>query len=251
MSKRFADKVIIVTGAASGLARAAALGFAREGASLALVDVNKAQLEETEKTAGELGAQVLAMVADISSRDTCLGIIDKTVEHFGKLDVLCNIAGIVQIGHSTDVSESEWQRMVSINLGAPFWLSQAAIPHLIKTHGNIVNCASQSSIKGAAYVVPYSMTKGGVVMMTKSMALEFINEPIRINAVSPGTMATNMAADTALPENIDFTLFARYAGIREAAEPEDVASMFLYVASDEAKSVHGAILCVDGGTTAD
>jgi len=251
MSHRFKDKIIIVTGAASGLAQATALGFAREGASLALVDINESALDDTAKAAEDIGAQVLSMAADISSRDVCLDIIDKTVGHFGKLDVLCNIAGIVQIGHSTDVSESEWQRMVSVNLGAPFWLSQAAIPHLIKTNGNIVNCASQSSIKGAAYVVPYSMTKGGVVMMTKSMAMEFINEPIRINAVSPGTMATNMAAGTTLPENIDLNLFARYAGIREAAAPEDVASMFLYVASDEAKSVHGAILCVDGGTTAD
>jgi NAD(P)-dependent dehydrogenase (short-subunit alcohol dehydrogenase family) len=251
MSQRFTGKVIIVTGAASGLARATALGFAREGASLALVDINKAELDNTAQAVEALGAQVLTVATDISSRDACMDIVARTVGHFGKLDVLCNIAGIVQIGHSTDVSENDWQRMVSINLAAPFWLSQAAIPHLIKTHGNIVNCASQSSVKGAAYVVPYSMTKGGVVLMTKSMAMEFINEPIRINAVSPGTMATNMAAGTTLPENIDLSLFARYAGIRAASEPEDVASMFLYVASDDAKAVHGAILCVDGGTTAD
>jgi NAD(P)-dependent dehydrogenase (short-subunit alcohol dehydrogenase family) len=95
------------------------------------------------------------------------------------------------------------------------------------------------------------MTMGGVVQMTKSMAMEFINEPVRINAVSPGTMATNMAVGTTLPEDIDPSLFARYAGIREAAAAEDVASMFLYVASEEAKAVHGAILFVDGGTTAD
>jgi NAD(P)-dependent dehydrogenase (short-subunit alcohol dehydrogenase family) len=251
MSQRFTGKVVIVTGAASGLARATALGFAREGASLALVDINKAELDNTAREAGKTGAKVLAMATDISSRDACVDIVARTVEHFGKLDVLCNIAGIVQIGHSTDVSENDWQRMVAINLGAPFWLSQAAIPHLIASHGNIVNCASQSSIKGAAYVVPYSMTKGGVVLMTKSMAMEFINEPIRINAVSPGTMATNMASGTTLPDNIDLSLFARYAGIRAASAPEDVASMFLYVASDDAKSVHGAILCVDGGTTAD
>jgi len=142
--------------------------------------------------------------------------------------------------------------LMSINLAAPFWLSQAAIPHLLKSHGNIVNCASQSSLKGSAYIVPYSMTKGAIVMMTKSMAMEFINAPIRINAVSPGTMAnTNMTTGMSIPDGIDPALFMRYGGIRPAAEPEDVASLFLYAASDDARAVHGAILCADGGTTAD
>jgi meso-butanediol dehydrogenase/(S,S)-butanediol dehydrogenase/diacetyl reductase len=251
MPKRFTNKVVIVTGAASGLARATALAFAGEGARLTLVDINGAGLDETAAEAQAAGAEVLAIATDVSARAACVEIVAQTITRFGQLDVLCNIAGIVQIGHVADVSEADWQRMVAINLSAPFWLSQAALPHLISSRGNIVNCASQSSVKGSAYVVPYSMTKGGVVQMTKSMAMEFINEPVRINAVSPGTMATNMAVGTTLPEDIDPSLFARYAGIREAAAAEDVASMFLYVASEEAKAVHGAILFVDGGTTAD
>lgn len=251
MPQRFTDKVVIVTGAASGLARATALAFAREGARLALVDINRDGLDGTAAEAEAAGAEALVLATDVSARSACVEIVEQTVARFGQLDVLCNIAGIVQIGHVGDVTEADWQRLVAINLSAPFWLSQAALPHLIASQGNIVNCASQSSVKGSAYVVPYSMTKGGIVQMTKSMAMEFINDPIRINAVSPGTMATNMAAGTSLPENIDPSLFARYAGIREAAAPEDVASMFLYVASQEARAVHGAVLYVDGGTTAD
>ena len=252
MPSRFTDKVVIVTGAAHGLARATALGFAREGASLCLVDIKEDALENTRTDVEQCGAEVLALTGDLSSQAFCAEVVQRTVERFGKLDVLCNIAGIVLMHHVKDVTPEEWQRIVAVNLAAPLWLSQAAIPHLLETGGNIVNCGSQSGLKGSAYIVPYSMTKAGIVMMTKSMAMEFINQPIRINAVCPGTMIeTNMSVDFKVPDAIDPSLFARYSGLRPPMVPPDVASMFLYVASDEARAIHGAILSVDGGTTAD
>ncbi|MFA5552223.1 MAG: SDR family oxidoreductase [Trueperaceae bacterium] len=252
MSQRFANKIALVTGAANGLGRATALGFAREGASLCLVDIDAAALDDTHREAEGLGARVLAVPVNLDSRATCHRVIDDAVAHFGKLDVLCNIAGIVRMHHLADITENDWNSLMTINLAAPFWLSQAAMPHLIASHGNIVNCASQSSLKGSAYIVPYSMTKAAINMMTRSMAMEFINSPVRINAVSPGTMAnTNMTKGASFPEGLDPNLFMRYSGIRPASEPEDVASMFLYAASDDARAVHGAILCADGGTTAD
>lgn len=252
MSERFNGKVVMITGAGNGLAKAAALAFAAEGAALSLVDVDEAGLKTTQQKAQQLGARVQIQTVNLSSRQACQQVVAEAVNHFGQLDVLCNIAGIVRMHPVTEVTEEQWQQLVAINMAAPFWLSQAAIPELLKTQGNIVNCASQSAFKGSAYIVPYSMTKGAVVMLTKSMAMEFINQPIRINAVSPGTMNnTNMTAGMSIPEDIDATLFMRYSGIRTPAEPEDVASMFLYLASADARAVHGAIVAVDGGTTAD
>lgn len=252
MNQRFNDKVVLVTGAGSGLAKAAALGFAEQGASLCLVDIDAQGLEKTRQEIETHGANVMALTRDLGSRDACHDTVAKTVEHFGRLDVLCNIAGIVRMHPVTEVSQQDWDLLTAINMAAPFWLSQAAIPHLIESNGNIVNCASQSSQKGCAYIVPYSMTKGAIVLMTKSMAMEYINAPIRINAVSPGTMAnTNMSTGMSIPEGIDPSLFMRYGGIRPASEPDEVASVILFLASDDARAVHGAIYCADGGTTAD
>ena len=247
---RFSDKVVVITGAGSGLGRAVAQGFTREGGSVLLVDINEAGLLETQKMIGEESGRIQLLTIDLSTKAACQTVIETAVSQWGKLDVLCNIAGVVRMGDIASVTEDDWNLLVSANMAAPFWLSQAAIPHLVKAQGNIINCASQSAHKGAAYVVPYSMTKAAIVMMTKSMAMETINETIRINAVSPGSMNTGMS-NIDLPEGMDFSLLMRYSGIRPPADPADLVGMFLYVASDDAKAVHGSILCVDGGTTAD
>lgn len=253
MDLRFKDKSVLITGAGNGLGRATALAFAREGARLTLLDIDAAALANSAAGIGALGGEEpLQLCLDLSRREACRLAVEECLAHFGRLDVLCNIAGIVRMGPLEDVSEDDWLQLVNINLAAPLWLSQAALPHLAESGGNIVNCGSQSALKGSAFVVPYSMTKAGIAMMTKSMAMEYMHKNVRINAVCPGTMKdTRMTEGMTLPENIDPALFSRFAGLRPPAAPDDVAAMFLYLASDAARAVHGAIVSVDGGTTAD
>ena len=139
---------------------------------------------------------------------------------------------------------------MAINFHAPFYLSQAAIPHLLKTHGNIVNTASQTASVGSAYLVAYSASKAAVVQMTRSMAMEYTHQPIRINVVAPGSMRTPIGKGVSLPEGADSDLLARYAGLREPSDPNDVASLIAFVASDHGRAIHGACLNADTGASA-
>ncbi|EEA02641.1 short-chain dehydrogenase/reductase SDR [Burkholderia sp. H160] len=251
MNISFNDKIVVVTGAASGLGRATAIEFARQGASLSLQDVNEKGLLETKASVEALGAACFSKVVDVSRKANCQAAIDTTVEHFGRLDVLCNVAGIVGFYHVTDITEAEWERTLGINLNGPFYLSQAAIPHLLQTAGNIVNVASVSGLRGAAHLVPYASSKAALVNMTRSMALEFMHKPIRINAIAPGAMDTTMGQGTAIPDGIDMSLVQRFFNMRAPSNPEEVARFIVYVASDQTPSIHGACLSVDTGVAAD
>lgn len=242
-------RVALVTGAARGLGRAIAEALAAEGVSLMLVDVLAERLEQTRAALEANGARCAIRVADISERQQCLAVVEAAIETFGRLDILCNAAGIVRFNHAVDVPEEEWQKVMAINVSGPFWLCQAAIPHLLETHGNIVNVTSQSALMGAAYIVPYSASKGALLQMTRSLAMEYIDAPIRINAVSPGAMATEITLDSPMPEGLDRAKIKRFSGERPPSKPEEVAALVAFVASEKASAVHGAVLCADGGVT--
>lgn len=246
----FEGKVALVTGAASGLARETALQFAQQGADLSLVDVNAAGLAEVRGQIEAMGRRCLTQVLDVSAKRNCDDAVMNTVERFGRLDVLCNIAAVVQIGHALDVTEAQWNRMLGINLAGPFFLCQAAIPHLLKTQGNIVNVASSGGLKAQAYTVPYSTSKAGLIHMTRSLAMEFMHKPIRINVVAPGAMDTEMGRNTTLADGVDMSLVQRFFNMRPPSKPADVARFILYVASDQSMSLHGACLSVDTGVSA-
>lgn len=249
--ENFADKIVAITGAASGLGKATAVTFAQRGAILALVDKNEAGLRELVAELGRYNVpEPYFMSADLSQRGACLTFIDAAVKQFGGLNVLCNVAGILGANRLADVSEAHWNLIMGVNLAAPFWLSQAAMPHLIERNGNIVNVASSGAAIGEAYLIPYTATKAAVVHMTRSMAMEFMKENVRINSVSPGGMHTNIMSEEAFPEDADMQLVGRFVGMRPAAEPAEVADMIVYVASDRAKNIHGANLATDGGITA-
>jgi meso-butanediol dehydrogenase / (S,S)-butanediol dehydrogenase / diacetyl reductase len=243
----FHGKTVLVTGAASGLARVTALLFAEHGADLSLLDVNEAGLTAVRQEIEAMGRRCLTQTLDVSSKANCDKAVAATVAQFGRLDVLCNIAAIVRIEHATGVTEDQWNRMMGINLSGPFFLSQAAIPHLLENYGNIVNVASTGGIKAQAFTVAYSTTKAGLIHMTRSLAMEYMHKPIRINAVAPGAMNTEMGRQTSIPPDLDMSLVQRFFNMRAPSEPGDVANLIVYVASDQSPSLNGACLSVDTG----
>lgn len=250
MNTDMTGKVALVTGAASGLGRAAALKLADAGASLMLVDVNEAGLAESAALIEERGVAAATKVADLSDPAACKAVVGAALERFGRLDALCNVAGLIYLANTPDMPLDQYRRTIDVNLSAPFLLSQAAIPHLLETNGAIVNVASSASYIGEAYAAAYCASKWGLVGMTKAMAMEFQKKPIRINAVAPGGMVTNIAANFIPPENCDFDLITRFSGMRGTVEVDDVADMILLLASEAGRGFHGACLSIDAGITA-
>lgn len=241
-------KAALVTGAASGLGRATAVKLAKAGADLCIVDVNAEALAETAAMLG--GVQVLTHVANLAEPAACKGAVAAAVAKFGRLDALCNIAGIIKFANSHEMAESDYLLTIAINLNAPFFLSQAAIPHLLETNGAIVNCASSAAFLGEAYAAAYCATKAGIANMTKAMAMEYSRKPIRINAVAPGGMMTNIGVNMTMPEGVEYDLIQRYSGLRGLVEVDDVADLFALLASPAGKSYHGACISIDAGITA-
>lgn len=243
-------RVALVTGAARGLGQAIAEALARQGVALMLVDVLAERLEETRRSLVERSHRCETFPTDISHRANCISAVDATLATFGRLDILINAAGLMRFNHATDVPEEEFWRIMQVNAAAPFWLAQAAIPHLINTSGNIVNVLSQSALMGTSYIVPYSMSKAALLQLTKSLAVEYVDAPIRINAVAPGAMMTEISSEAKLPDNVDFAKMKRYSGERAPADPADVAAVVAFISSPEAAGVHGAVWTADGGVTA-
>lgn len=247
---RFAGKVALLTGAGSGIGRASAVRLAAEGASVFLHDVNADGLAETAATITSAGGTVRTRVGDVTTRAECFATVEAAVAEYGRLDVLANIAGVAAGNHFTDISEEAYRRMVAINQDAPFFFCQAAIPHLLETSGNIVNMASNAGLMGLAYQVVYTMTKGAVVQLTRSLAMEYVKTDLRVNAIAPGGIVTNLMHNFSMPADIDFELMAPYMGFRGQGEPDDIADLVALVAAPGSTNIHGAIFSSDRGVTA-
>lgn len=243
-------KAALVTGAASGLGRATAIRLAEAGADMCLVDLNREGLEETARLAAEKGLQAMVHTADLSDPDACRETVTAAAARFGRLDALCNIAGIIKMANSDTMPREDWDKTIAINLSAPFFLSQAAIPHLLESEGAIVNCASSAAFIGEAYAAAYCASKAGLVNLTKAMAMEYSRKPIRINAVAPGGMMTNIASNMSMPQDAEFDLIKRYSGLRGLVEVDDVADLIVMLASPAGRSYHGACVSIDAGITA-
>lgn len=243
-------KIALVTGAASGLGQATAIALAEAGADLCLVDLNAAGLEETTEQVRALGRNAVVQATNLAVVENCDAAVAAAIDAFNRLDALCNVAGLITFSHSTEMPVADWEKTLAVNLSAPFHLSKAAIPHLLEADGAIVNVASSAAFIGEAYAAAYCASKAGLVAMTKAMAMEYMHRPIRINAVAPGGMATNIAADLRMPDGADFDLIKRFSGMRRLVDVADVAAMIAHLASDAGRAFHGACVTMDRGITA-
>ena len=187
-------------------------------------DVNAEGLAETAATVAAAGATMQTRVGDVSARQECVDTVAAAVDAFGKLDVLGNVAGIAQSVHFTDMTEAAYRRMCAVNQDAPFFFCQAAVPHLLETDGNIVNIASNVGLMGQAYTAAYCMTKGAVIQLTRSLAMEYAKTNIRVNAIAPGGTETSLTANFQMPEGIDFDLMVPYMGMRGMGQADDIAA---------------------------
>ncbi|HET6817673.1 MAG TPA: SDR family oxidoreductase [Mycobacteriales bacterium] len=239
----------LVTGAGSGIGRAVSLRLAGEGARVLAVDINSDGLAETCAAGGD---SVVAGVYDVSSADQCRAAVAEAVDRFGRLDILGNVAGIARGEHMTQVTEASYRQMMGVNVDGYFFMAQAAIPHLLESEsgGVIVNIASNAGLIGQAYTVVYCMTKGAVVQLTKALAMEYLKSPLRVVAIAPGGVETGLVHGYQMPPDVDFDLVMRYTGARGLAKPDDIAALFSFLASTEARNIHGAVVSSDGGMTA-
>ncbi|WP_372778670.1 SDR family NAD(P)-dependent oxidoreductase [Litorivivens sp.] len=244
---RFSGKTVLITGAASGIGRASAQAFAAEGASLYLCDING---EGLQAVAEALPGQVKTRVLDVTSSADCRAAVEEAATEFGQLDVLCNIAGIAKTHHFHDTTDEQWDQILAVNLSSVMYLSRAAIPHLLKQKGNIVNMASIAGLMGQAYTSGYCASKAAVVMLSKSIALEYAKQGLRCNAICPGGVQTELVQKFSAPEDVNFELMARYMPLTEMAEAEDVANAVLFLASQDARHINGVALPLDSGVSA-
>ncbi len=244
---RFSGKKVIITGAASGIGRATAILFAKEGASVTIGDINEAGLAET---AAMMASAPKIVAYDASDYTSCQALVAAGAKD--GLDVLCNISGMLKWGPSLDFAMDDFDRIIRVNTSSVFALCQAALPHLINSKGNIVNTASTAALQGIAYTVAYAASKHAVAAITKSLAIEFAAQGVRINAICPGHVNTPMGNSPPPPGDVDWDLVMRNVPKLEngTCEPSDIADMFAFLASDQARKITGALFTVDGGQLA-
>jgi len=251
---RVSNKVIIITGAASGLGKADAIRLSDEGAKLVLTDIN---VQEGEQVVKECKNEALFFEQDVSQENSWSDLIKTTLSEFGKLDVLVNNAGIAQIGNIESTTTDQWRDILRVNLDSVFFGCRAAIPEMSKSGGgSIINMSSTTALIGLSPYLAYSAAKGGIRSMTKSIAIHCLEQKnnIRCNSIHPGSIFTPMV-DDALKNLVGIKLMDQEdpEATRKAmgiGEPLDVANLVLFLASEESKHINGAELVIDNGATA-
>jgi len=248
MNSRLRGKIAIVTGAGSGIGRACAIALAREGARVALVGRREDRLEATAR---EIGDSALVLAADVSKKPDIDRVVEQTAVQFGGLNVLVNNAGVLHIGTVEQITEEQWDQTFDVNVRGLWLLSCAVLPHMRKTGGgSIINVASVLGINGARNRASYAPSKGAVVLLTKCMAIDHGHENIRVNAICPSFVETDLTAAVVSQAPDPAAVRRERIGahpIGRLGQPEDMAGLAVYLASDESSWVTGAVLPVDGG----
>lgn len=243
--KRFENKVAVITGAASGIGAATARLLAREGAHIVLADIND---NGGKSIAADLGPTAMAVKCDVANAADVEALIKAAVERHGRIDILFNNAGIGSFGTSVEVQPTEWERVIAIDLHSVYYACHFAIPHMPRGSA-IVNTASISGMGGDYRFAAYNAAKGAVINYTRALCVDHARDGIRVNAICPGLVDTPITAGVQQLPGLREDWLKRIP-MERAAQPEEMASVVAFLASDDASYVTGAIMVADGGTTA-
>lgn len=249
--RRFEGRLAVVTGTGSGIGKATAMKLASEGASVACLDISKKSLEETVEAVSALGADTIGVECDVSDERSVHDAVGRALL-LGRIDVVANVAGIGGFHNAHDVPVQTWDKMIGVNLTGTFLVTRACLPSLLDGGGAVVNVASTAGLIGSAYSAAYCASKGGVVMLTKALAIEYADKGVRVNAVAPGGVQTPLLGEFAasLPPGADPKHLYKIISRMGYCEPEDIANAIAFLASYESHYTTGAILSIDGGITA-